>query len=135
MSRECGDCTLCCKIERIVEFDKPSNTWCEHCKDGCALFNKPERPEVCRTFRCLWLDNPDTPEWMRPDKVGFYAVEKGEYTKVVVDPDRDTGINRLLVEYLVGGDKHMLVVTGHQLNFFCGKGKAMPQRLQIDWIF
>jgi hypothetical protein len=58
--RNCGACSLCCKLLDINEdaFQKPAGTWCKHCRPGrggCAIYN--ERPPVCRGYACEWLGN------------------------------------------------------------------------------
>jgi hypothetical protein len=57
IGRECGACTLCCKVLSIEEIGKPSDAWCRHCKPGrgCSIYEA--RPGVCRGFACLWLIN------------------------------------------------------------------------------
>src|SRR4051794_5389247 len=30
--RQCGDCSLCCKVMEIATLDKPPGSWCWHCK-------------------------------------------------------------------------------------------------------
>ena len=66
LTRECGSCTLCCKLLHIPEFDAPAGTWCSQCnpKKGCTIYG--DHPEKCKTFKCLWLldlgldvDRPD----------------------------------------------------------------------------
>ena len=32
--RQCGTCTLCCKLLGIKEINKPDWTWRTHCKPG-----------------------------------------------------------------------------------------------------
>lgn len=54
--RECGDCSLCCKIPFVAELNKAVDQWCQHCKPGkggCTIYES--RPEVCRTFQCEWI--------------------------------------------------------------------------------
>lgn len=73
----CGTCGACCRSFAIPELNKPENVWCVHAKPGrlpgaCTIYES--RPQVCRTFRCLWLmshlDPEKTPMPMaiRPDK-------------------------------------------------------------------
>ena len=73
-SRECGDCTLCCKLPLIEdkELQKKEYTWCKDCEIGvgCKIYSK--RPKVCKDFKCEWLLG-HFPEHARPDKVGFYG--------------------------------------------------------------
>jgi uncharacterized protein len=56
--RSCGKCSLCCKVLRVSEIDKPANTWCGHCRPGrpeggCSIYET--RPGICRTYACGWL--------------------------------------------------------------------------------
>jgi len=73
MSRECGDCNLCCKLPMIKEenFYKKEYTWCKNCDvggTGCTIYN--DRPKTCKTFICGWLEGSVPLEW-KPNKVGF----------------------------------------------------------------
>jgi len=66
--RECGSCTLCCKVFRIVEVESPPGKWCQHCSPskGCTIHDV--RPQVCRGYFCLWFYQPGLgPEW-KPEK-------------------------------------------------------------------
>jgi hypothetical protein len=64
--RECGDCTLCCKVMAIEQLAKPASSWCPHCKPGHGCRIYPERPDECRSFNCLWLVNERLDErWRR----------------------------------------------------------------------
>lgn len=63
--RDCGKCSLCCKLLYVSELQKPANRWCGHCKPGkggCSIYN--ERPSICRTYACGWLMSEEVgPEW------------------------------------------------------------------------
>jgi hypothetical protein len=63
--RSCGDCSMCCKIPRIDEVEKPQGVWCRHCapaRGGCTIYET--RPSVCRDYFCGWLLSSDMgPEW------------------------------------------------------------------------
>ena len=63
--RSCGDCSMCCKIMRVDEVEKPQGVWCRHCapgRGGCAIHET--RPSVCRDYFCGWLLSSDMgPEW------------------------------------------------------------------------
>src|SRR5690349_4258075 len=70
--RECGDCIACCVVLLIdsEEFKKPADAKCQHCSgSGCSIYSK--RPEVCRTYYCLWRTSPVLAEEHRPDRVGI----------------------------------------------------------------
>jgi hypothetical protein len=63
--RSCGDCSLCCKLAKVDELDKPSGVWCRHCapgRGGCTIYET--RPDVCRNYFCSWImDSRLGPEW------------------------------------------------------------------------
>lgn len=97
MQRQCGTCTLCCKllpmkrddhrdipallaamveagmerpgVEAIPDFDKEAGVRCQHQRmKGCAIYRT--RPFGCRYWNCRWLVNTagNTP---RPDRARY----------------------------------------------------------------
>jgi len=53
--RECGQCSLCCKLLHVRELNKPANQWCQHCrpgKGGCSIWGNT--PDICRLYFCGW---------------------------------------------------------------------------------
>lgn len=54
--RQCGGCTMCCKLFKIEEFEKPADVWCPHCDKGkgCKIYRKENYPKSCGEFQCLW---------------------------------------------------------------------------------
>ena len=68
--RECGDCSLCCKLPGVYGGDvqKPPDKWCEHCAVGSGCKRYETRPDPCRNFECLWLVNPLLPEELKPSR-------------------------------------------------------------------
>ena len=87
-ARQCGGCTLCCKVLAIRELGKPSGAWCPHCTPGTGCKIYDTRPEECRTFSCGWLLDTELPEDWRPDrsKLVFYPAEGTRNIAVHVDP-------------------------------------------------
>lgn len=63
--RNCGNCSMCCKLLHVIELNKPANKWCEHCRPGhggCSIYDT--RPHICRSFACGWLMSETVgPEW------------------------------------------------------------------------
>ncbi len=92
MDRSCGDCSLCCKLLEIPALDKTDNDWCKHCKPGkggCTIYDS--RPDVCRTFRCLWLgDKTLGNEW--------YPLRAKMFLFGYVDATADPNLVRLVVD-------------------------------------
>jgi hypothetical protein len=70
--RTCGSCTTCCKDLAIIEdgMNKLPGVLCSHCTAGagCAIYET--RPNVCRTYHCLWRRLPNMADDWRPDLSG-----------------------------------------------------------------
>jgi hypothetical protein len=75
--RECGKCSMCCKVVSVDEIGKPPGVWCKECapgKGGCKIYES--RPEPCRHFLCAWLFTEDLgPEWY-PANSKMYRVKR-----------------------------------------------------------
>lgn len=81
--RQCGSCTLCCKLLPVSEgntkssrhlpvFEKPANTRCQHQRHGvgCKIYDR--RPMSCRVWTCQWLAGGEaTRDLPRPDRCGY----------------------------------------------------------------
>ncbi len=76
--RQCGSCTLCCKVLGNAALKKPLGAWCAHCQpgQGCAIYES--RPQECRKFTCAWLADESLGEEWYPRK-----------SKIVLTYDRD----------------------------------------------
>jgi hypothetical protein len=85
MGRSCGDCNLCCKIPGVGAVGKKNLTWRPHCDigKGCRIYET--RPEECRDFRCLWLDDESLPPEFDPRRARFIAYFKDKC--LVIDCD------------------------------------------------
>lgn len=68
--RQCGDCMVCCEYMPISTkgLIKPAQTLCPHVvvNRGCSIYET--RPNVCRTWHCLWRRDAAMPDELRPDK-------------------------------------------------------------------
>ncbi len=70
-SRPCGDCVACCEVLNIAEPDmvKPAGQMCMHCTgSGCGIYDS--RPQVCRSWDCVWRRIDSMPPQTRPDQMG-----------------------------------------------------------------
>lgn len=86
--RDCGTCTLCCKVFDVPALAKPAGSWCAHCKPGrgCGIWET--RPAHCRAFHCLWMtENWLGPEW-KPEIAKFVLTldPVSRYLLVQLDP-------------------------------------------------
>lgn len=70
-TRQCGSCTLCCRLLAIEVLQKPASTSCRHCREdqGCGIY--AARPDTCRDYLCGWLLNPGLPDHWRPEASGM----------------------------------------------------------------
>lgn len=68
--RSCNKCQECCNGNlTIKELNVYPNNPCKFmCSIGCSAYN--ERPQVCKSFNCLWLTDESIPEKMYPKKSG-----------------------------------------------------------------
>lgn len=83
--RVCGECSLCCKLPRIEQLEKPEGKWCSHCNagKGCKIYES--RPQVCRDFKCFWLAGHLSEAWYPPN-AKLLVDMKGQWITVQVDP-------------------------------------------------
>lgn len=126
--RECGGCTMCCKVMHVPELEKPAGTWCPHCDigEGCGIYD--ERPKPCRDFECLWLqdDGRVLLDADRPDRIGvvFWIAKDGAMTKaegnldvvVVAESHRNAALGgraRLIVEALLRTNVPIIIAEGN----------------------
>ncbi len=86
--RACGSCAMCCKLTAIPELQKPLGVWCKHVAlgKGCTIYD--DRPQRCRAFYCLWLqDRALGPEW-KPDRAKFMLYLQGNSANIQVAVDQ-----------------------------------------------
>lgn len=86
--RDCGTCTLCCKVYDVPTLNKPAGKWCSHCTPGKGCGIHATRPDHCRSFFCLWMtDAAMPPEW-KPErsKLVLSIDPRTTFLNVQVDP-------------------------------------------------
>ena len=85
--RQCGDCTLCCKLLPVRSLGKKGGERCKHQRHtGCRVYSKLLRvaPE-CSLWNCRWLVNDDTGELSRPDRSHYVIDIMPDYVKTIDD--------------------------------------------------
>jgi hypothetical protein len=89
VTRECGDCTLCCKLVPVKEIDKPANTRCKHQRQikGCLVYHTNKMPFSCHVWNCRWLVNADTHDLARPDR-SHYVIDMMPDFVIALDGDK-----------------------------------------------
>jgi hypothetical protein len=72
LKRECGPCSLCCKVLAVGAIPKGRGVWCKHASrtgGGCKIYE--DRPGVCQRWSCAWLaGHTGFSETDRPDRIG-----------------------------------------------------------------
>jgi hypothetical protein len=86
--RECGSCTLCCKVYNVVELGKPPGKWCSHCKPGRGCTIHDNLPSECAVFNCLWRTESAMSMQWKPDQSKMVLTVHPETNNihVIVDP-------------------------------------------------
>ena len=76
MTRQCGDCQLCCKLLPVKPLSKKGGERCRHQRfgKGCTVYDKPGMPIDCKLWNCRWLVNDDTADLSRPDR-SHYVID------------------------------------------------------------
>jgi hypothetical protein len=91
--RDCGTCTLCCKVYDVPVLEKVAGRWCSHCRPGQGCGIHATRPDHCRSFHCLWM----TQTWIGPEW-------KPERSKIVLTIDP---VNRFLLAQVDPGQPNV----------------------------
>lgn len=80
--RECGTCTLCCKLLPVKRLGKAAGERCTHAKHGkgCAIYAR--RPMDCKTWSCGWLADPETAGLHRPDRAHYVIDMVEDYVTI-----------------------------------------------------
>lgn len=85
---------------------------------GCAIYE--DRPEVCRSFQCGWIQAPNLPDALRPDRCGVLfcmnanVLGAGEavYAYELRPGAADTGLPAWLIRELASEATVILVRNG-----------------------
>lgn len=82
MTRQCGTCTLCCKLIPVADINKPANTRCRHQRmTGCKIYST--RPNACRLWNCRWLVEAEaTADLSRPDRSHYVIDVMPDYVRL-----------------------------------------------------
>jgi hypothetical protein len=94
--RECGSCTLCCKVYNVVELAKPPGKWCSHCKPGRGCTIHDNLPGECAAFNCLWRTEAAVSMQWKPDqsKMVLTVHPVTNNIHVMVDPGQPSAWSR-----------------------------------------
>ena len=143
--KDCGECSLCCKLLDVPGLAGPGQ-WCPHCKPGtpgggCTIHD--QRPEVCLGFDCFWRAE-SWPDWLRPDrsKVIFEALPGVVTILISVEKNRPDAWKKKevleVIEILRKKGRPLVLKTVNDTVFFCPEGwneQAVFREIKqvIDW--
>ena len=89
--RSCGECHLCCKVFPIPETGKEKYGNCPHLIPGQGCRDYEARPDTCRNFVCIWMQDPSLTEEWKPCHAGFVLHDPAPWSLLasvdVDDPD------------------------------------------------
>lgn len=96
--RQCGTCTLCCKLMPVEEIDKKANTRCKHqtFAKGCKVYSTPSMPSSCKMWNCRWIVSDDTADLPRPDRA-HYVIDMVPDFITVGQHDANTRVDVVVV--------------------------------------
>lgn len=66
-NRNCGSCTLCCKLLETHDIPSSIGTYCTHCEpnSGCKIYSR--RPKECSIYLCMYAQMKHAGIELRPD--------------------------------------------------------------------
>jgi len=120
--RDCGGCTLCCRYMKVPETNSPEYEYCGHCTPGVGCQVWEVRPDICRSFGCLWYNQEQIPESLRPDKLGI-CFELPPLSRVMcgyLSPDRPDAWKTRKARTMI----YKIMQAGHPVVLTRGPGTA-----------
>lgn len=85
--RQCGDCSLCCKVLAVPEVFSPAGQWCKHFRAGSGCDIHQLRPKSCREFSCVWLAETWLDDSWKPSVSKFVLTWEYEGKCLTIIPD------------------------------------------------
>lgn len=140
ITRECGECTACCKTHIGTEMKTRGGDYCDHCQigQGCSIYE--QRPVACQVYRCVWVCGKGE-EGYRPDRLGvvvdlkgiefldeeivainFWEVEKGATKKPQVEA--------WMISNIEGGNIVVCRPYGEEPTYYFPKDMLLPEQQQ-----
>lgn len=133
--RQCGDCTLCCKLMGIEELKKPANKWCELVQIGKGCGDYENRPKSCRDFQCMWLQG-QLPEDLKPNKIHavFWEHDGDKTIQVHLDPHytglRETEWFKTVVHAVLANGFRVAVLEGDRRTLLASDPEQVPEEFR-----
>lgn len=144
--RDCGTCTLCCKVFDVPVLEKKAGEWCRHCMPGKGCGIHETRPDHCRAFHCFWMLAPFLGEEWKPEKAKFVITidPVSQFMLVQVDPAQPTAwkrppyyaqLKRWSMANIQRGRQVVVFVNRNATVILPGKDVALGEMTADDRIF
>lgn len=129
--RQCGDCTLCCKLLEIHDIPSAIGEYCQYCKvsNGCMIYDA--RPKECSDYQCMWTMMDRVSDDLRPDRCGIIfdriaddvisARMEGEMTPLVEAQIQSFGREGFSVIVFNGRKSQGYLQKNHSKEYVLGK--------------
>jgi hypothetical protein len=106
MKRECGGCTLCCKLLPIPALEKAAGDRCKYQRHGkgCTVHGTGAQPDGCKVWFCRWLINDDAGDLPRPDRAGYVIDMLPDEITIQPDDNSKPPTRYLAIQIWVDGD-------------------------------
>ena len=101
-------------------MESPAGVMCsKNSGTGCTIYES--RPQVCRPFECLWLQQEQIPDDLRPDRCGvMFEIPYGSDTWIgYVSPDKPDALKEEKVLKLIA----RINEAGHSVSVMDTQGK------------
>jgi hypothetical protein len=118
---ECEECTVCCTLSVVPDFNKEVGEECIKCNNGCEIYG--DHPQVCKDFECAYLQSKSNIE-LRPDKSGIMFFKKNEkiFVGILVPNVRVTELAKDQIKsFNMQGYSVVLLKIGEKPHIFLAK--------------
>lgn len=98
--KQCDGCTACCYAFYVKHLNKPPNTICKHCNNGCEIHDNLHYE--CSSFNCSYIQSNVDNDKLRPDKCGviFEMLENNTFLATLVKGTKVTDIAKKQMQSL-----------------------------------
>ena len=86
-ARDCGTCSLCCKVYDVPSVQSVAGVWCQYFKRGTGCSIHATRPQHCRDFFCDWILHPELPDTWKPEIAKFVLTTDPATRNMIVQVD------------------------------------------------
>ncbi len=128
--RECGECTLCCKLLETHDVPSEIGVYCRHCDKGCQIYD--ERPKECRDYQCMWTQMDIVSDELRPDKCGI-IFDRISDDVIAARIEEGKKINDLLmaqIEFFKNEGFSVMIFRGRDKKLFMNDSHSEPYVLE-----